>query len=456
MKPVLTALLALGGLAAGWLLPSPRSPLFAPPPESRAATRDPDHVRQARKQELLASLLDEDELAIHKHSSATSLAALAAAIRQSGRLTDDDVNRILATDPAAAMDYLLDGAAVDLVGRLALEWARREPQAAIQYLLGKTSYRAEACLCQALIGAYTSNPRLAADTIRQQSRRWQLRNLETLFSLSFAAPASGSGPPVINSDPFASPSEFPAAWFGADFLDCLADDELRDQARACWKRDDSPVGPAPPEPAAPPDLSNLGPADWSDSNKLAKLLKNHPEETIAALADQADYMVRALAVEWVLAAPVADESNQQRCKRLEDLMDRLGVIPGWRPRSFGPGTEAAAWISRQPLALQRTWAADFTETWAEAEPELAINWARTLPPGAAGEVAAQRGLIVWAHAKPLKAAAYVEALPPGDLREAALSNTAAAWACSDRPGAAAWLDKLPDSPGKERAMERLK
>jgi hypothetical protein len=461
MKPALTALLALGGLAAGWILPTPRVPLFAAPSKAMAvASRASDHARQARKQELLVSLLEYEELALYKHSTATSLVALLASIRQSGSLTDEDVTSILATDPAAAMDYLLGGNSRGLAGTLALEWARREPQAAIRYLLGKTSYRAEVCLCQALIGAYTSKPRLAADTIRHQSRRWQLRNLETLFSLSFE-PATGSGAPRINSDPLASPAEFPAAWFGEDFLDCLADDALRDKARGYWKKDSSSACPAVPEPEPPPNPANLNPADWRHSNNLKELLRSHPEETLAALADKADYLTRSLAVGWALDFPDDQQSYQEGFKRLEELMARLEVIPEYPPLAFGSRpffrfNEAASWIARQPLALQRMWSPTVIETWAQTEPELAINWARTLPAGAEGDEAAQRGFIVWAHREPLAAAAYVEALPPGDLREAALSNTAAAWACIDRPSAAAWLAELPDSPGKARAIERIK
>lgn len=459
MKPALTALLALGGLAAGWILPSPRVALFSAAPKvASVANRTTDHTREARQQELLASLLEYEELAAYKHSTASSLAALLAAIRQSGNLTAEDVARILATDPVAAMDYLLGATSRGLAGTLALEWARREPEAAIRHLLGKTSYRAEACLCQALIGAYTSKPRLAADTIRLQPRRWQLRNLETLFSLSFE-PATGGGAPRINSDPLASPTEFPAAWFGEDFLDCLADDALRAKARGYWKMDSLTGRPA--EPEAPPDPANLNPADWRYSNNLKELLRSHPEETLAALADKADYLTRSLAVGWALDFPDDQQSYQEGFKRLEELMARLEVIPEYPPLALGSRpffrfNEAASWIARQPLALQRMWSPTVIETWAETDPEQAINWARTLPAGADGDEAAQRGLIVWAHREPLAAAAYVEELPPGDLREAALSNTAAAWACIDRPGAFAWLADLPESAGKARAMERIK
>ena len=464
MRHALTALAVLCGLTAGWMLPPLRQRASSPSqPTAAAVAKIPERVRHARTRQLLAVLLDERELAVFKRKSAKSLAALLGSIGQSGQFWQEDVRRIVAMDPAAAVEHLLSapGASEELGGTIVWEWATRDPNAAIGFLLKKTSYRAERFLCQALIGACGSNPQLVADAIRSKPRRWQLRNLKFLFSSGVAIP-TGAEPAAPSEDPFADNPAFRSGWFGENILDCLADDELREKARACWKDDPFATLTPKSEPETPPDLTTISGDDLGERWKLQALLRAHPEETIAAVVEKGNLQARSIAMtQAVWDFPFDKESWPEGFKRLEELMAKLEVIPENLPSHFemGPfleGSEAADWIGHQPLALQREWSPTFTETWARNDPELAINWARELPPGAAGDEAAQRGLIVWAHSKPLEAAVYVADLPPGDLREAALSNTAAAWACVDRPGAAAWLAKLPDSPGKARAIARVK
>ena len=465
MKHALTSLVVVSGFCAGWLLP-PLRPQTSPPPRPAAApaSKLAEHARHARTRQLLALLLDEPERAAFRRKSARSLAGLLGVIRHSGQFSQPDVERIVAMDPATALEQLLSapGASTQLGESIALEWASRDPDGAIGFLLEKPSYRGEDFLCQALIGACGSNPQLVAETIRKQSRRWQERNLETLFASKISIPTAAE-PATPSGESDTDNSTFRSAWFGEDILNCLADEPLRDKARACWNNN-PPLRPitAKAEPVAALELAELSAQDYGAASRLRELLRSHPDETLAAVAEKGSYQARAtLMMQSIQDFPIAQEAWPEGFKRLEDLMAKLEVIPIHQPGhpETGPflqGSAAADWIASQPLALQRAWSPAFTETWAQSEPALAINWARELPPGAAGNEATQRGLIVWAHAKPLEAAAYVADLPPGDLRDAAISNTAAAWAGVDRAGAAAWLAQLPDSPAKARAIERVK
>ena len=463
MKYCLTILIVIGGLAAGWMLPSPRHQV-SHAPLSRATAVQPvsEHAHRARTRELLNLLLDESRLGLYQRRHAASLAALLGAIRKSGNFDEEDVQRIIEMDPVSAMEHLLIASrAWSLGSKVANAWGSRDPQAAIKFLLKKTSYRADGFLCQALVGACAYNPQLVAETIRAKPRGWQLRNLKDLFSQKITIP-TGIKRAVPSGDPFADDGSFRTCWFGQDILDCLADDELRDKVRACWKDDPFQSGTTEKKPEAVLDLTKYGDGSSSDLWKLQDLLRDHRQETLGRVAEQGNFQARAAAMSYLMCEFPNDPKRwSEGYKQLEAWMKQLDVIPDYPPMHFemGPflkGPEAAAWIASQPLALQRAWSATFTETWACSEPEAAIHWARELPSGAAGEEAVQRGLIVWAHTSPLEAAAYVADLPPGDLREAAISNTAASWACIDRSAAAAWLAKLPDSPGKTRAIERVK
>ncbi|MCF7676065.1 MAG: hypothetical protein K9M97_12020 [Akkermansiaceae bacterium] len=469
MKSVLTTIACVaGGLVAGWWLPLP-SPVHFTGSTSSDTMHSAGRSRLVRWQELCSLLASEDELANYRLQSATTLSGLLGSLRQASGFGSIDAERLVAMDPAAAMEQILnDPSLFAHAGYVAEAWARRDPQAAIRFLRQKTSYAAESCLCKALAVAYVSEPRLVGETLRAKGRRWQARNLEELFSQSSSMRLGPPPPPAKETDdPFANAgdeSDYKTVRFGEKILDCLADDALREQARACWKRSDADDTPAEPKPDPPLDLANLSrDRQWTDSSwdKLRGLWKEHPEDTLAEVVAKGNYSAReCLMDEYVAAFPNDPAKWPDGFIQLEESMAKLEVVPARPPSSMGNncvlyGPVAADWIARQPLALQRAWSPTFTETWARGKPEEAIQWALGLPPGANGSLAAQRGLVVWAHREPLKAAGYVEALPPGGFREAAISNTAAVWWGVDPSGAKTWLATLPESPGKTRALERV-
>ncbi len=462
MKRNCVILLTLAGLTAGWWLPLGRTGRSAAHDPAAHLSPEQEEVRRAtRKRELLQRLLDEDEWSRHARSNATSLAALLPLV-QRDYPDDRDIDRIVGMDPLAAIDYFLGNPVADVqVGeRIAEAWARKDPEKAIHHLSGKSGYRADDYLAVALTGAYPARPDLVGEVLRSKPRRWQERYLETLFSGSYSVRKPGAPPEIESDDPFADDGHWITRKSGEDLLHCLADDDLREQARKFWEDETPAAEPAEPD-KNPLDLARYDPGDWEQRDDLFDALREKPEETVDAIVEQGGYHARKAAILHVMNDFAPDpESWPAALAELEGWMDRLGVIPDHPPSKFGTGQflrgpEVAAWIDRQPLALRRAWARTFVQTWVISEPAAALDWASSLPEVAARDEAFHSGLIIWTHRDPPAAIAAVEALPPGELRESAISNAAATWATLDRAGTTAWLDSLPESSGKTRAIERM-
>lgn len=468
MKRIHVIAIVSGGFAAGWLLPSAVTPAGRGAGESAVAeSARVDRKRARTKQELLALLLTDGEQVRYKLDSASNLSELLPLIH-GGSYDDSDIVRVVDMDPLSALNQLLadPGASSEPCEKIAIEWAKRDPVAAVRFLRSQTSYRGRDCLYQALVVAYGTDPGLVAEVYRTLPRSWQERHLKDFFSRTWSVREAGAPPEVRSevstSDPFTDDGHWLQIRPGKKMLESLADDRLREQARK-WMEPSAPA-PAVPEPEKPQELDLAGIEEW-DSNQwslLRERLKNEREKTIETFAESGNYHARAGLMSLLIGDfPMDRESWPRAFKDVEEWMDRLGVIPVHQPSHFelGPflyGQEAAAWIGRQPVALQRAWASDFVETWVVREPRQAVDWALTLPAAAGRDQAFQSGMVVWAHREPLAAATYAAALPAGGIRESAISNAAAAWSCADRAGAKAWLNSLPESPGKQRGLERVK
>lgn len=455
MKRVVLPAMVTLGFAAGWSLPS--RPEQAPVSSPALATAESSRSAQ-RKRALLERLLDENELADHRSRTA-SLSGLLA-MGRGHNYTEEEITRLATTDPGAALDELLTNpiASSRDAERIVSEWARRQPEEAIRYLLGKKSYRADDCLAYALAAAYLTHPKLVGEVLRSKSRDWQDRHLLFLFQQYDRVREPGAPPEPVD-DPFFDDGRWSKVYFGTDLLDCLADDELRERAKSCWKRDEEPQKPREPEtwdPATYEGMFSL------QSIALDNDLREKPAETIARIVEKGNLMARQRAMESIINRfPNDPQQWSDALEKLEASIEQLGVIPEQPPAHFeqGPflrGPEVTGWLERQPLALQRAWAPSFVETWAESDAQPALEWARALPENAARDKAFQTGLIVWTHRDPLAAADYLNGLPAGELREAAISNAAATWDCIDPAAARQWVAGLPESPGQQRALERLK
>ncbi len=465
MKRLHVILVVIGGLAARWLLPSPGASGEQGLRES--SKEESTHIERTRaraKQEYLEVLLDFQEIERMKIDSAASLSELLAALRDENHVREDDIIRLIEMDPRAAMSQLLadPSGSYRLCEMMALEWARRDPDAAIRFFESQKSFRGQDCLYQVLAVAYPSDPARIARIFRSQSRYWQERHLEDFFSKTWSVRAPGAPPEIESDDPFFRDDHWVEVRPGEEMLACLADDRLRELARGYMEPD--PPASVVPETTEPKELDLAGfvEDDWNSVELLREQLKNDREKTIEILAESGNYQARSKLM-WLLVGDFSMDSKDWPAElaKVEAWMDRLGVVPEYPPSHFemGPflrGEEAADWIARQPVALQRAWAPTFVETWVVGEPQMAVDWALTLPEVAGRDRAFQTGMVVWAHKDPRAAAEHIATLPAGELRESAISNTAASWSCTDRAGAKAWLESLPDGSGKERGLQRVK
>jgi hypothetical protein len=465
MKRLLIPLVVGCGFAAGWLLPTALSWLRRGGPDAANAGIHHERESETRKKELLDGLLDGRDREHLKTVCATSLVELLAVLRGVSDFGDKEVARIVGLEPAAALNQWLADPSVseEMCAMVAVGWGRRNPEQAISFLLQKHSYRADDCLDKVLLGVRWSHPLLVGEVIRSKPREWQEKHLEDFFTGTYTVRKPGAPPEPVSQDPFEGLDD--GYWItkknGEDFLNDLADDDLRKKAVSFWiEKTPEPSPPDKPIPAL--DVANFDGGDPSQSEALRVQLERNPKQMLALLAARGCFEARKDAIRHMMEGfPIDRESWPAAFNKLETTMRQLEVIPEHPPGHFETGTflrgEAEArWISRQPLGLQRAWSPDFTKNWAASEPELAIRWARSLPADANRDLAVLSGVFVWAQENPLDAAAYVESLPPGDLREASISSTAAAWDGVDRPGAVKWLESLPDSSGKASGLERLK
>jgi hypothetical protein len=458
MKHLLPLALAALGFAAGWWLPHGADPAST---ASTAPTAEESSRREQRKRALLEFLLDEGELSLHRSRTAP-LAGLLA-MTEGEDCSPEDIRRMVTLDPVASMDELLTNPVASswVAKEVAAEWAARQPDEALRYLRGKHGYRADDCLAAALVAAYPARPQLVGEVLRSKPRDWQAYHLKDLFKETRKVRKPGA--PPISDDPFSDDGQWMLSRFGPDLLDCLADDELRELAKSYWEPAEEERKTTAPLPNIVTwDPSSYDPDSSGQRDLLRTDLRDKGNETIEKIVAHGNREARQEVMRSVIHNfPNDPKQWNEALEKLEATIEQLGVIPDQLPSHFeqGPflrGPEVAAWIDRQPLALRRAWAPAFVETWAEVDPQPALEWAQALTENAARDQAFQTGLIVWTHQAPQAAVDHVEGLPPGDLREAAISNAAATWACIDPTAARKWVQGLPESPGKQRALERLK
>ena len=462
MKLLPTLLTLAGGFAAGWFLPASRPWLpTREDPTPALTTPRPDRAREMRKKGLLDRLLDETDRHRLQVEGASSLTALLAALREGATLDDEEVARIIAMNPAAALSQWLADPAIsgEKCMGIAAGWSLRDPAQAIRFLAGRAGYRADNCLYHALLNAYRSHPCLVGEVFRSKPRRWQEQNLKYFFAADAMFGGSTSDHPAAEGGTRALQRN------GEALLEFLADDALRELARSYWIDTAPPPAPAAetPDRSMPAlDVENYDGTDWRQSEVLREQLDTQPEQTLAVLGEHGNFKARQEVVKRMMEHfSHSADSWPDSLAKLEAVMLQLAVIPEYPPSPYEMkpgfyGAETARWIARQPLGLQRAWSPSFTVTWARREPQAAIDWARSLPEGGFREQALQTGVSIWAHAVPLEAAAYVAALPAGELKESAIASAAAAWSSVDRAGAITWLASLPASPGTIRALQRAK
>lgn len=94
--------------------------------------------------------------------------------------------------------------------------------------------------------------------------------------------------------------------------------------------------------------------------------------------------------------------------------------------------------------------------WAESDPQAAGTWARGLPQGEAGAAAILSLVPMWTQKDPVAAATYATSLSQEDVRNQAILAVVSAWAENDPDQARAWVGQFPVGPVREKAMEQIK
>ncbi|YCM42449.1 hypothetical protein V2O64_14150 [Verrucomicrobiaceae bacterium 227] len=468
MKYLPTIVLIGIGITAGWILPrdvaKDSSELT-----SEGGSERREQIRHRAKQDILSSLLTDEELKDYRFANATSVHGAIEALGNPHGISDSEVARIVGLDPEGALNLLLTdpSASWDVCKKIALGWAYRSPEEAVRFFRNRSSYRAEDCLALILPELYPSHSELVAEVIRSKSLSWQRRHLEDLYTATYQVRNENAPPVVESGDPFADDENWTTHRMGRELLEALDDPELRERASRYLDGDNAEdVGMEPevetPKEANPLDLANYDRDDWDQRDLFRERMREDREGVLREIVERGSYEARAAAVGQIVSEFPMDAKEWPRAlAELEGWIQELGVIPSSPPSHFemGPflrGDLSAEWIARQPMALQRAWTPRFVETWAKNEPRAALSWAMTQPEAAGRDQAVQSGVMIWAHSEPLAAARFVEELPAGDIRESAISNAAASWSRVDQAGAAAWLETLPESPAKSRAIERVK
>jgi hypothetical protein len=467
MKYLPTIALIGIGITTGWILPRDVQNDSGEVASEGGSDRR-KQIRHRAKEDILSSLLTDEEMKAYRFERATSAHGAIEALRNPHDIMESDAARIVDLDPAGALSLLLTdpSASSHVCERVALEWARRSPEEAVRFFRNRSSYRSEDCLALILPAVYPSHPKLVAEVIRSKSLSWQRRHLEDLYTATYSERNENAPPVVESDDPFGDDENWTTHRMGRELLEALDDPELRERASRYLDGDSGEeAGIEPdtetPKEAKPLDLANFDRDDWDQLDLFRERMRKNREGVLREIVDRGSYEARAAAVgQIVFEFPMDAKEWPRALEELEGWIHKLGVIPSSPPSHFemGPflkGDLPAEWIARQPMALQRAWTPTFVETWAVNDPRDALTWAMSQPEAAGRDQAVQSGVMIWAHSEPLLAAQFVEELPAGDMRESAISNAAASWSRVDQEGAAACLETLPESPAKSRAIERV-
>jgi hypothetical protein len=99
----------------------------------------------------------------------------------------------------------------------------------------------------------------------------------------------------------------------------------------------------------------------------------------------------------------------------------------------------------------------FAQHWGEKDLPAALNWTRTLSPGAQRDTLLAHLAFVAAQEKPVAAARLVaEELPPGVIQNEAALAVLHQWAQRDFSAASSWVLHFPESALRDRAVAELK
>ena len=207
------------GITTGWILPRDVQKDSREPASEGGSDRG-EQIRHRAKQELLSSLLTDDEMKAYRFANATSGDGAIVALGNPYDITESDTARIVDLDPEGALNRLLTdpSASYNVCEKIAIEWARRSPEDAVRFLRNRSSYRAEDCLALILPEIYSSHPELVTKVIRSKSLSWQRRHLEDLFTATYRVGNENTQPVGESDDPHAVSENWTTHQMGRDLF----------------------------------------------------------------------------------------------------------------------------------------------------------------------------------------------------------------------------------------------
>ncbi len=180
------------------------------------------------------------------------------------------------------------------------------------------------------------------------------------------------------------------------------------------------------------------------------------------------------ALEWITTNLAASKQNNRVWQIVGSWMDSAPTaaldwaqaLPenGWRDSimGFAVGKLAASDLPRAqamftslPSDAQANAAWTISRTLQQRDTQQAIDWAGTLPPGQAQNLAYQAIIQQWAPQNPVAAAQWLGNLPRGQTRDQAVSNFASAVIYRDPESAMAWVLSIDDSRDRDQSIESL-
>jgi hypothetical protein len=309
------------------------------------------------------------------------------------------------TAARSAAEWLTSPASAGTLGQVIGTWARRDPDAAIAFLLQLPKAPGSGVIWQV--------------TLQQMSGS----NPEIAVSLALKSPAGSQRISLVETvargwaelDPLAA-----TRW-----AESLTDPALR---RAALSSALEPLAQTDPR-AALAIAGRHGLKSLTDPlyQAIAGEMAGRPEE----------------AMKWMESLPTTSAKNAAFG----------GFIEKWAADN---PTTAAAFATNLPPGVRRTTAVATVATALAAEnPAAAISWVHGLSSAQEKSSAAQSMIWEFSQHDPKQGLQLIESLPPGPNRDQLLGSLASGWAENDLDGAVEWMKATPAGAARNEALNAI-
>jgi hypothetical protein len=166
---------------------------------------------------------------------------------------------------------------------------------------------------------------------------------------------------------------------------------------------------------------------WLNENPGPSALKNMPSFGQLPYVDPEGF------AQWVAKLPPGDVQRKARYEQALGALDKGQIAEATR-----------AFPADSPEMALGNQTNGFAWRMAKANPQEAVRWVQTLPPGGVQEQAVAGVMGQWMERAPIEAAQWVETLPDGRLRDSGAGVLARGAASQDFERANEWLAEIRD------------